>query len=152
MGAAGVTQDFFSIEDVASILKLHVKTVRKYVRDGKLPATRIGKQYRIARADLLSFTGQSIDQLLGQPVRRGRHVEFSGVVQIDAVSRSFADRITTMIMAVANSCGGQGPPLKVETIYDEERASLKVVMIGDFQASRQMLDLLDHFLDNEKKE
>jgi excisionase family DNA binding protein len=30
---------------------LHVRTVRKYVRDGRLKAVRIGKQYRIARDD-----------------------------------------------------------------------------------------------------
>ena len=41
-----------SVEQVAEILKLHVRTVRNYVRSGSLKATRIGKQYRIALGDL----------------------------------------------------------------------------------------------------
>nr|WP_279635938.1 helix-turn-helix domain-containing protein [Kitasatospora cheerisanensis] len=53
----GVRQEFYSVEDVAGLLGLHVKTVRGYVRDGKLKATRIGKQYRIARGEVEAFTG-----------------------------------------------------------------------------------------------
>ena len=46
------------MEQVAERLGLHVKTVRNYVRDGRLKAVRIGKQYRIARADLEALTGR----------------------------------------------------------------------------------------------
>jgi hypothetical protein len=38
-----------------------VKTVRNYVRDGRLKAVRIGKQYRIAREDLEAFMGGVAD-------------------------------------------------------------------------------------------
>ena len=40
-------QDLYSVEQVAEQLGLHVKTVRNYVRDGRLKAVRIGKQYRM---------------------------------------------------------------------------------------------------------
>ncbi|MFC7563955.1 helix-turn-helix domain-containing protein [Actinomadura namibiensis] len=52
-----MAQQYYSVEQVAELLDLHVRTVRGYVRDGKLRATRIGKQYRIAREDLEEFTG-----------------------------------------------------------------------------------------------
>ena len=45
-------QDLYSVEQVAAQLGLHVRTVRNYVRDGRLKAVRIGKQYRIAREHL----------------------------------------------------------------------------------------------------
>jgi len=60
---------------------LHVRTVRNYVREGRLKAVRIGKQYRIAREDLDAFTGTE------SKVRRTRHVEVSSIVEIDAISR-----------------------------------------------------------------
>ena len=50
-----------SVEQVAESLGLHVRTVRDYVRGGRLKAVRIGKQYRIARADLDALTGQQGD-------------------------------------------------------------------------------------------
>ena len=45
------------MEQVAERLGLHVKTVRGYVREGRLKAVRIGKQYRISRQDLEALTG-----------------------------------------------------------------------------------------------
>ncbi len=53
-----MTQELYSVEQVAERLGLHVRTVRNYVRDGRLKAVRIGKQYRIAREDLDALTGQ----------------------------------------------------------------------------------------------
>ena len=50
-------QDLYSVEQVANLLDLHVRTVRNYVREGRLKAVRIGKQYRIAREDLEAMTG-----------------------------------------------------------------------------------------------
>ncbi|MGW4164133.1 helix-turn-helix domain-containing protein, partial [Streptomyces sp. NPDC004788] len=50
-------QELYTVEQVADLLGLHVKTVRGYVRDGRLRATRVGRQYRITRADLEEFTG-----------------------------------------------------------------------------------------------
>ena len=50
-----------SVEQVAEILKLNVRTIRNYVRSGALKATRIGKQYRIGLADLETFTGRPVE-------------------------------------------------------------------------------------------
>ena len=70
-----------SVEQVAAQLGLHVRTVRNYVRDGRLKAVRIGKQYRIARADLDALTGQppaasagaSTSIRSGPPIRTPSH-------------------------------------------------------------------------------
>ena len=53
-----MTSNLYSAEQVAEMLNLHVKTVRRYVRDGRLKAKRIGKEYRITRADLEAFAGE----------------------------------------------------------------------------------------------
>jgi hypothetical protein len=55
------------------------------VRDGRLPATRIGKQYRIARSDLDAFTGARPGPLAGGTDGPPR-VEASAVVQVALVS------------------------------------------------------------------
>ncbi len=53
----------YSVEEVAARLGLHVRTVRNYVRDGRLKAVRIGKQYRIAAADLEELTGRPTQRI-----------------------------------------------------------------------------------------
>ncbi|MEW2439811.1 helix-turn-helix domain-containing protein, partial [Streptomyces caniferus] len=55
-----MTDSLYSVEQVAERLGLHVRTIRNYVRDGRLPAVRIGKQYRIAHEDLEAFTGRPV--------------------------------------------------------------------------------------------
>ncbi|GAA4097049.1 helix-turn-helix domain-containing protein [Nonomuraea soli] len=126
---------YFSIEQVADRLDLHVRTVRNYVRDGKLKAVRIGKQYRITREDLEAFTGLPVDD---EPVRTRRHVEVSSIVQIDAISPDDADRISTHLMAALR--GGQS--VQAQTVYDTERGRLKVVLLGEPGITADLIKLI----------
>jgi excisionase family DNA binding protein len=87
-----------SIEQVAEHLGLHVKTVRNYVREGRLKAVRIGKQYRIAAADLAAMTGRPASTFEPQPVRRTRHAEVYTVVEVDTVSPELSGRVTNMLL------------------------------------------------------
>src|SRR5512132_1540308 len=91
----------YSVEQVAGMLGLHVKTVRGYVRDGRLKAVRIGRQYRIAAADLEEFTGHSVPASAWETARRRRHVEVSSIVQIDAISPTAMSRLPTPGLAPA---------------------------------------------------
>ncbi|WP_232320304.1 helix-turn-helix domain-containing protein [Herbidospora daliensis] len=129
----------YSVEQVANLLGLHVKTVRNYVRDGKLKAVRIGKQYRITREDLEAFTGQPV---VPETVRRHRAVEVSSVVQVDAISRQQTDRLSNALIAAANTGSGEGR-LRVETVYDEVRASLKIIVIGGVADTAALLAIVD---------
>ena len=121
------------MEQVADLLGLHVRTVRGYVRDGRLKAVRIGKQYRIAQADLDAFTGAE------SPVRRTRHVEVSSIVEIDAISREDAGRIAMGAVGAANTRGYQERPLRIETAYDEVRGRLKLIVLGDLTTTAELL-------------
>lgn len=136
-------QDLYSVEQVADLLGLHVKTVRHYVRDGKLKAVRIGKQYRITRADLEALTGQSATALDRAPVRRQRHVEVSSVVDIDAVSKDSAYRITTMLTASVGGRPADDARLRIDTIYDEERARLKVIVTASMETTLALLRAIE---------
>ena len=44
-----------SVEEVADILGLEYKTIYRLVRSGDLPAARIGRVYRVDRADLEAY-------------------------------------------------------------------------------------------------
>ena len=134
-----MAQDLYSVEQVADLLGLHVRTVRHYVRDGKLKATRIGKQYRIARQDLEALTGQSASALERPPVRRQRHIEVSSVVLIDAVSKDTAHRLTTFLTAGLKGRPQSDAPARVETVYDEERARLKVIISASIETTNALL-------------
>ncbi|MYZ36538.1 helix-turn-helix domain-containing protein [Streptomyces sp. MnatMP-M17] len=137
--------EFYSVEQVAGLLDLHVKTVRGYVRDGRLKATRVGKQYRVAREDLEAFTGSPAPP----PVRRTRYAEVSAIVQIDALSPEAMTRLTNTVMALALSRdGSQGRDrLRVETVYDEERATLKIIVLGALDTTADLLKVINTLIE-----
>ena len=54
--AMSENNELLTAEDVARIMKVHIRTVRQWVNDGKLDVIRIGAHdYRIMRADLDKF-------------------------------------------------------------------------------------------------
>jgi excisionase family DNA binding protein len=104
-----------------------VKTVRSYVRDGRLEAVRIGRQYRIGADALEAFAGRPVTPPHSGPARA---VEVSSIVQIDDVDRALADRVSTLVMS---SVGGAPPDdgrLRVETAYDEGKSRMKIIVLG----------------------
>jgi excisionase family DNA binding protein len=131
--------DLYTVERAATLLGLHIKTVRGYVRDGKLKATRVGKSYRIARADLEAFAGGPVEP---RPVPRQRRIEVSTVVQVDAVSPDLAGRVTTLITAAARS-PVDDERLHIQAVYDEEYASLRVILAGGVGRVAETLKLID---------
>lgn len=135
-------QELFTADEVADQLGLHVRTVRNYVRDGRLKAVRIGKQYRIARADLEAFTGRPAEPTVRDPVTRRRHVGVSSIVEVDAISPTTASRVSTLLTtAPAHRREGDGQ-LRIEAIYDEERAHLKIVVLGGLTTSAYIFGLI----------
>jgi len=139
--------NLLSVEQVAAQLGLHVRTVRAYLRSGRLKGIRIGKQYRIAREDLARLTGRGSPL---EPVVRHRHVDVSSIVQVDAISPESVDRVTNMLMAAAKAPREEEHPLRIDTTYDDERARLKVFISGSPETTISLLRLVNKLV--ERKE
>jgi excisionase family DNA binding protein len=137
-------EPMFSLETVAERLGLRVRTVRSYVRAGRLKAVRIGKQYRVAREDLESITGP---RGWDASIASRRHAEVSSVVQADAVSQETADRITEHLRVAAKEPRADGSALRVEAIYDRGHARIRVIVIGSLGATAAICALLSAILD-----
>ncbi len=50
-----MSNGYYTVDQVAEMLHMHVKTVRRYIREGKLPAAKVGKQWRVTGHDLSVF-------------------------------------------------------------------------------------------------
>jgi len=134
----------YSLDQVAERLGLHVRTVRAYVRTGRLKAIRIGKQYRVAREDLESITGASNSR---DAVSRRRSAEVSSVVQMDAVTPNMVLRVADHLRSAVKTPRDDGSALRVETIYDQGHAHLKVIVIGSLSGAATVFGLLGAILD-----
>lgn len=46
---------FYTAKEVANLLKLNLLTVYDFIRDGRLPAIKFGRNYRIMASDFEEF-------------------------------------------------------------------------------------------------
>lgn len=54
--------ELYTINQVAILLKVHPLTVRRYIREGKLKAVRVGGNVRVALNDLREFMQSFVPQ------------------------------------------------------------------------------------------
>ena len=145
--APTLTPALLSVEQVAQILGLNVRTVRNYVRSGSLKATRIGKQYRIGVADLEAFTGRPVANHAERVLSRGGRGEISSVISLEGVTAALANRITNMLMATADVLRSIEQPVAVSTTYDVQFDRLRVLLAADLKSTRDFLSMINAALE-----
>ena len=70
------------------------------------------------------------------------------MVAVDAISRKDADRVMTLVMAAVNGLREDDDPMRVQTVYDEERARLRILLLGGVQTSAELLRLMGALLES----
>lgn len=48
-------KDFYTAKEIAELFSMNVMTVYRYIKAGKLKAHKIGKEFRISRAEFERF-------------------------------------------------------------------------------------------------
>ena len=136
-----MSQEFLSVEAVAEALGLHPKTVIRFIRERRLKANKIGRAWRVTRAELDRFAG------LGDPdPRTGMSARATAIVDIEDLTADEAQRIVTYMQA---SVAGPKPrPMQIETAYDRHKRSLKLVIIGAPGDTGALVSLLATITDN----
>src|SRR6187399_2430657 len=119
-----MSQPFLTAEQAADRLHLHPKTVRRFIREGRLRATRIGKSYRILESDLALFAGGQLESA-GEPT-----VRVTSVVDIDNVDAETAQRLARFFPGALYSREPRPDPISLQVLYDPERQQLKVMLAG----------------------
>jgi len=119
-----MSSSFLTAEQAAERLSLHPKTVRRFIREGRLKATRIGKAYRILESDLSEFAGARLESRVG-PVAR-----VTSVVDIDNVDAETAQRLARFFPGALYSREPRPDPISLQVLYDPEREQLKVMLAG----------------------
>jgi excisionase family DNA binding protein len=107
--------NIFTVDQVAARLDLHPKTVRRFIREGKLKACKIGKQWRINERDLRDLLGDhqtagpeaDEDKAVEVPINRecetaNLKIQVSAVVDIWVADTEEAVRISNTLFAVMN--------------------------------------------------
>jgi excisionase family DNA binding protein len=137
-----VSEQLYSVDQVAERLGLHVRTVRAYIRDGRLKALRLGKSYRITRGDLESLIGPT-----AQASSPARHIEASCILEMEGVSLDASIRLANALLATLNGRKPGEPAMRAETLYDPDRKRMKFILLGDPGLAADLLKMITMWSD-----
>lgn len=103
-------EKLLSIEDVAEILSLEYKTIYRLIRGGGLPAARIGRVYRVNKADLAAFVERQKQALheetTGEKLAAQREVRCGGCGAQIVSELGIAGRCEVCQAALCAQCFG----------------------------------------------
>ncbi len=155
-----------SIEQVSEILRLHPKTIRSYVREGKIRAAKTGKQWRIKQKDLDTFinggSSDHPDEHSPHPLQQElnpqkesltinsaeqstyKKIRVSIVIDIDTESEDEAFRLSSSVFAVMNSEAGNQRGSRCDYIYYPETKKARFLIWGTPGFIADMLKLFLH--------
>ena len=134
--------EILTVDLVAGQLKLHPKTVLRFIREGRLRAVRVGKAYRISRKDLEAFTG-----LPAETAPAAAPATVTCIVDIPGVEPDRAQAWGRTIPAALNANDASRPPVRADVIYDPERAHLKIVLVSSPEVAGGLLKLVQFLLE-----
>lgn len=132
---------FHTVEQVAERLGLHPKTVLRFIREGRLRATRVGKSYRIVASDLDVFAG--VDTSAAK-----RSVRVTSILEVGDLDLDRAQTIATFLSAAIMSTEARPDAIQLTTAFDGAARLLKVVIIGSPADTAQLLQLAQVQLEN----
>lgn len=149
---------FYTIDKIAEILGMHHKTIRKFIADGKLPASKVGKQWRITGHDLSLFIEKNNTNINDTNIVKESNIDFhtngevkaigkrkvnvSAVVDINDIDKEEYFRISNTLIAIMNSKDSEMANATINMKYDEIEKRLRVLLWGNIKFNEEMLNTI----------
>ena len=151
-------EKFYTIDQIAEILGMHHRTIRKFITEGKLRANKVGKQWRISGHDLSLFMEDNNVNIKSNNKLENEKIEFSTgdidsnnktnkinistVIDINEVDIDEHKRISNMLLALMNSKDSKIRNSTINIKYYKNNKNLKVMLWGDIEFTNVMLDFI----------
>lgn len=156
-------EKFYTIDQIADILGMHHKTIRKFITEGKLRANKVGKQWRISGHDLSLFMEDNNVNIKSNNKLESEKIEFSNgdidsnnrtskinvstVIDINEVDIEEHRRISNTILALMNSKDSKMSNSTINIKYYKSDKNLKVMLWGNIEFTNEMLDFISTIID-----
>ncbi len=131
-----MSEEVYTVEQFAERLKLHPKTVLRFIKEGRVRAVKVGKSYRILRSDLEAMTGL----VLGAN-RAGARV--TSIVDIPNATPEHAQHVARVLPALRMGRSTPADPMSLDVTYDPATRGLKVVIVGSPADTASILKMIE---------
>ncbi|HEY3800635.1 MAG TPA: helix-turn-helix domain-containing protein [Caulobacteraceae bacterium] len=130
-----LSRELCTVEEAAAQLGLHNRTVLRFIRTGRLTAAKVGKSYRIRRADLEAMAGLPPEPAAATP-------SVTSIIDIPQVDADLARRWSRTVTGALGGRRDARSPLRADVIHDPERSALKIVVVGAPEDAADFLALV----------
>lgn len=143
----------YTVQELATILSLHPKTVQRFIREGKIKATKIGREWRVRREDLREFAhGELSAPKAEEPApttRLADRIQVTAVIELDEGHSSEVSRLSNSLIAVLNSKDPRFGETRYDLVYHPEIRKARFVVHGTPLFIRTLLGLVDVLLEQD---
>ncbi|HWQ50862.1 MAG TPA: helix-turn-helix domain-containing protein, partial [Terriglobales bacterium] len=147
-----MNQKYYTVEQISTLLGIHPKTVQRYIREGKLHATKLGKGWRVGGHDLSVFMESAGGEGHGPRTEPARGATASSVIDIPVVADDDAIRIMNALTGALSSKPAQYSQSSMRSQYIESENMIRVTLWGDLRFMTMMMDMLTALTDPDEKE
>lgn len=137
---------FYTVDEISEMLKMHPKTIQRYIREGRLRATKIGKSWRVSGHDLSQFAENVQEE---EP--EGARVAASAVIDIRVRTRDEAIRIMNALTAVLNAKPPEYGKSSMHAQSIEDGRMVRVTLWGGARFMEAMFALVTAFEEEEEE-
>jgi excisionase family DNA binding protein len=137
-----VSDELCTVHFAAEQLKLHRKTILRFIREGRLPAVRVGKSYRIKRSDLQTLAGLPAQHDIPAP-----SPSVTSIIDIPGVGPELARKWASTVTSALNARPRDSAPMRAEVLYESERSHLKIIVIGAPSDTVHLLSMIRIWLE-----
>jgi excisionase family DNA binding protein len=147
-----MAEKYYTVEQIAGLLNMHPKTIQRYIREGKLRASKIGKGWRVTGHDLSVFT-ESV-KIIGQSekVPAQDRIKASSVVDIQVDDKEDAIRIINALTAALNSKPPEYGGASMHAQFIEAEGKVRVTLWGGMRFMETMFGAIGMLTDQPEQE
>ena len=132
-------EKFYSVDQVAEMINMHPKTIQKYIREGKLKANKVGKNWRISGHDLNIFTEgaeKTSKDVVSNTSDKGSlydKIKISAVFDIEVADIEEAMNTINMMSALLNTKPLECGKSTMSAQYIEPELKVRIMVWGNIK-------------------
>jgi excisionase family DNA binding protein len=132
----------YTVEELAELIEMHPRTIRRYIREGKLKANKVGGEWRISEEDVSMFMGRKVRKLHDdtrhniEDYLSSSKSEIEGKYQVCSVIDCYIDstdaaRISQELIKFMNDDNPDRGKAKFQYFYLQEEKKSRFVLWGN---------------------
>lgn len=145
-------KEYYTVEQISDLLDIHPKTIQRYIREGKLRASKIGKSWRITGHDLSNFTETDSNKAPVVESQQIRKIIASSVIDIVTDGKEDAIRILNMLTASLNAKPSEYGQSSMQSQYIERENMVRVTLWGEIHFMATMMDTITALTEQNREE